>query len=482
MMPGAIVKTKLNRRSVLTLSGAALTLTAWGRKSSASEVQKVAATSRVLEVNGKAAKVLGLEVNGRSGGLTTLYGDPFAVDVHNQLAEPTLIHWHGLAPPSQFDGVPMLSAPPLEPGQSAEYRFENRRTGTHWMHSHLGLQEQLLLAAPLIVKEAGEPLVDEQEHVVMLHDFTFRDPAEILSELQGGGGLHAGHGMAMSGGGHAGHGAAGSMNMAGMVNDVAFDAMLANDRTVEDPEVVKSEKAGRFRLRIINGAAATNFWIDLGEITGELIAVDGNAIYPVKGSVFPLAIAQRADIRLSLPPGSGAWPILFRAEGTQQLAAIVLAAGEATVAKIAPAELPADMLDLSLESSLKAVPEGPNNPVARTEMVMLTGGGPDYLWGLNGKPSMHDIIFKIKEGERYEVMMHNMTSMAHPMHLHGHYFRIVAIDGKRFRGALRDTVLVPPAAAVTIQFDADNPGSWAFHCHHLYHMNAGMMAAIAYEA
>jgi FtsP/CotA-like multicopper oxidase with cupredoxin domain len=481
-MPGAIVKTKLNRRSVLALSGAALTMTAWGRESSASQLQEITATSRTLEVNGKAAKVLGLEVNGRSGGLTTRYGDPFAVNVHNQLAEPTLIHWHGLAPPSQFDGVPMLSAPPLEPGQSAEYRFENRRTGTHWMHSHLGLQEQLMLAAPLIVKEAGEPLVDEQEHVVMLHDFTFRDPAEILSELQGGGGLHAGHGMAMSGGGHAGHGAAGSMNMAGMVNDVAFDAMLANDRTVEDPEVVRSEKAGRFRLRIINGAAASNFWIDLGEITGELIAVDGNAIYPVKGSVFPLAIAQRADIRLALPRGSGAWPILFRAEGTQQLAAIVLAAGEAAITKITPAELSADMLDLSLESSLKAVSEGPKNPVARTEMVMLTGGGPDYLWGLNGKPSMHDIIFKIKEGERYEVMMHNMTSMAHPMHLHGHYFRIVAIDGKRFRGALRDTVLVPPAATVTIQFDADNPGNWAFHCHHLYHMNAGMMAAIAYEA
>jgi FtsP/CotA-like multicopper oxidase with cupredoxin domain len=476
------VKTKLNRRSVLALSGAALTMTAWGRDGSASQLQEIAATSRTLEVNGKAAKVLGLEVNGRLGGLTTRYGDPFAVNIHNQLAEPTLIHWHGLAPPSQFDGVPMLSAPPLEPGQSAEYRFENRRTGTHWMHSHLGLQEQLMLAAPLIVKEAGEPLVDEQEHVVMLHDFTFRDPAEILSELQAGGGLHAGHGMAMSGGGHAGHGAGGSMNMAGMVNDVAFDAMLANDRTVEDPEVVRSEKAGRFRLRIINGAAATNFWIDLGEITGELIAVDGNAIYPVKGSVFPLAIAQRADIRLALPQGSGAWPILFRTEGTQQLAAIVLAAGAATISKIAPAELPADMLDLSLESSLKAVSEGPDNPVARTEMVMLTGGGPDYLWGLNGKPSMHDIIFKIKEGERYEVMMHNMTSMAHPMHLHGHYFRIIAIDGKRFRGALRDTVHVPPGAAVTIQFDADNPGNWAFHCHHLYHMNAGMMAAIAYEA
>ena len=144
----------------------------------------------------------------------------------------------------------------------------------------------------------------------MLHDFTFRDPAEILSELQGGGGLHAGHGMAMVAGAMPDIVRQDTMSMPGMVNDIAFDAMLANDRTMEDPEVVRSEKAGRFRLRIINGAAATNFWIDLGEVTGELIAVDGNAIYPVKGSVFPLAIAQRADIRLSLPQGSGAWPIL----------------------------------------------------------------------------------------------------------------------------------------------------------------------------
>jgi FtsP/CotA-like multicopper oxidase with cupredoxin domain len=78
-------------------------------------------------------------------------------------------------------------------------------------------------------------------------------------------------------------------------------------------------------------------------------------------------------------------------------------------------------------------------------------------------------------------MMHNMTGMSHPMHLHGHYFRVVGIDGQRINGALRDTVLVPPGTAVTIQFDADNPGTWAFHCHHLYHMNAGMMGAIAYK-
>ncbi len=106
----------------------------------------------------------------------------------------------------------------------------------------------------------------------------------------------------------------------------------------------------------------------------------------------------------------------------------------------------------------------------------------NYLWGLNGKPMMHDTVFSVKQGERYEIVMHNMTSMAHPMHLHGHYFRVVGINGKRFKGAIRDTVLVPVGAQVAIQFDADNPGTWAFHCHHLYHMNSGMMGAIAYTS
>jgi FtsP/CotA-like multicopper oxidase with cupredoxin domain len=112
---------------------------------------------------------------------------------------------------------------------------------------------------------------------------------------------------------------------------------------------------------------------------------------------------------------------------------------------------------------------------------MLTGGGTDYVWGLNGKPSMvHQTLFGVRLGERIAVMMHNMTDMSHPMHLHGHHFQVIAINGQRIAGALRDTVLVPPKAAVTIAFDADNPGNWAFHCHHLYHMNAGMMGAVAY--
>ena len=74
----------------------------------------------------------------------------------------------------------------------------------------------------------------------------------------------------------------------------------------------------------------------------------------------------------------------------------------------------------------------------------------------------------------------NRTPMSHPMHLHGHPFQVVEIDGARFSGALRDTVLVPPGRRVTVVFEASNPGLWAFHCHLLYHLEAGMFTTFKY--
>lgn len=419
--------------------------------------------SRIIEVNGRAAKVFGI-VNSRGGsGLSLVLAERFRARVKNDLDVETLLHWHGLNPPSAQDGVPMLSQAPLKPGESFDYEFVNTRSGTHWMHSHLGLQEQQLLAAPLIVRETAEPLFDEQEHVVLLHDFTFRDPQEILAELKAGAGEHAGHAKA------------------GILNDIMFDAYLANDRTLADPEVVRVGSATQIRLRIINGAAASNLWIDLGTLRGELIAVDGNAVHPLKGSLFPLAVAQRSDIRVKLPEGSGAWPILFRPEGLSARTGIYLATQGAEIARLASEGEVAPEVGLAQEMKLRSVAVLPPEPVTRTEIVTLTGGGTDYLWGLNGKSSMHETIFTVRENERIEIIMQNQTGMAHPVHLHGHYFKVAAINNVSIEGALRDTVLVPPSTSVTIRFAADNPGNWAFHCHHLYHMNAGMMGAIRYS-
>ena len=424
---------------------------------------RLRAFSRVIDVKGRAARVFGLEASPGKTGLEMVLGDDFHARLENDTGTETLIHWHGLTPPSAQDGVPMLSQSPLLPGAAQVYEFANTRAGTHWMHSHVGLQEQLLLAAPLIIRETAEPVFDEQEHVMMLHDFTFRDPGEILAELKRGAGEHAGHAMGV------------------LLNDVAYDAYLCNDRTLDDPEVVSVKRDGQVRLRIINACAASNMWIDLGAIEGEVIAVDGNAVYPMKGSLFPLAIAQRADIRLRIP-GDGAFPILFQAEGVAERTGLVLTTAGAQITKVSPDATPAAALDLSFESRLRAVEKLPDEPVTRTEILVLTGGGADCAWGLNGKPSMHDTIFTVKSGERVEIIMRNETGMAHPMHLHGHYFKVVGIGSARIDGALRDTVLVPPKATVTIMFDADNPGNWAFHCHHLYHMNSGMMGAIRYSS
>ena len=490
----------MNRRE-LVAGLAGVTLLGSTRLATAAQPQRLVTVSRrTLEVKGKAASVYGLTGPDGKPGLDMLLGERFNVRLLNKTDTDTVVHWHGLTPPYGQDGVAMLGQDPIAPGQSYDYDFANTRAGTHWMHSHMGLQEQQLLAAPLIVRETAEPLFDGQEHVVLIHDFTFRDPAEILAELQGGGGAHAGHGMGNGMGNGMGHGMDhgsghgmnhGNMDMSGMemgqmmggmLNDVVYDAYLANDRTLDDPEVVTVEKGGTIRLRIINGAAASNMWIDLGPLEGELIAVDGNAILPLTGSVFPLAIAQRADIRLTIPKEGGAFAVLFRPEGVAARTGIVLATQGAAIARIAGEGGEAPALDLAQELLYRPVARPRPEPVTRTEMLMLTGGGPDYVWGLNGKASMHDTIFTVREGERISVMMHNMTGMAHPMHLHGHYFQVTAIGNTRIEGAIRDVVLVPPMETVTITFDADNPGTWAFHCHHAYHMNAGMMGTISYTS
>ena len=479
----------MNRRE-LVAGLAALPLLGASRPVGAADRRVITVSRRTLEVKGRAASVFGLTGPNGKPGVNMLLGERFDFRVQNDTDTDTIIHWHGLTPPYGQDGVAGFGQEPIPPGQFFDHDFVNTRSGTHWMHSHLGLQEQQLLAAPLIVRETKDPLFDTQDHVVLLHDFTFRDPAEILAELTGGGGAHAAHGEGHGGGHGAGHGAMdhsamghGQMPMtAGMLNDVVYDAYLANDRTLDDPEIVRVEKGGVLRLRIINGAAASNMWIDLGPLEAELIAVDGNAIHPVKASVFPLAVAQRADVRIAIPAAGGAFPVLFRPEGLGMRTGIVLATQGAAIARIADEGDVAPAVDLSQELLYRAVAQPRPEPVSRTEMLMLTGGGADYVWGLNGKAMMHDTIFTVREGERIAVMMHNMTGMSHPMHLHGHYFHVTAIGNTVVNGALRDVVLVPPMETVTIAFDADNPGTWAFHCHHAYHMNAGMMGSIAYTS
>ena len=462
------------------------------------------AESRTIEVNGKAASMLHI---GRADGVLGIYtevGKRFRTTLENRLSEPTLIHWHGLMPPYEQDGVPDVSQPALEPGGVYEYDFPLDASGTYWMHSHFGFQEQRMMAAPLIIRDPAEAHLDEQEVVIMLHDFTFRDPDEILSELRKGEGHDevmesqdetAADQGAMAGGMKMSGDMTGDMSMEGMsmegmtmegmtmdLNDIEFDAYLANDRTLDDPEVVGVEPGGRLRLRIINAAASTNFQIGLGALKGELIAVDGLPVAPVRGRRFPIAIAQRLDIRIALPAGQGAYPVFAHREGDTARTGILLATPEARIERLADhAGHKAPVLGLDLERRLAAVHPLAPRPADRTHAVDLTGSMKGYIWGLNGVAYGNHKPLELRRGERIEIAFRNKTMMAHPIHMHGLPFQVVEIDGQRFAGAMRDTVLVPAMGGrVTVAFDAVNPGTWVMHCHNLYHMAAGMMTTLTY--
>lgn len=460
----------MKRRDFLKLSlagGAALAAPALPRLAlSAPSFLKLEAVTRTLDINGRAASVFGLHGPDGKPGLRLKAGDRFSVALKNTLAEPTMIHWHGLRPPFRQDGLPDMPMPLLKAGEERLYDFPVGDAGTHWMHAHT-LQEQNLLAAPLIVGRATPD--DAQEVVILLHDFSFTPAAELLANLKKGMPGMAG----MDHAAHAGHDM-GAMDL----NDIEYDAYLANDRTLNDPEVVRVEKGGRVRLRVINAATSTVFTIDTGSLEATLTAVDGQDVKPLKGRRFPLAMGQRADILLTLPADtSNAFPILALREGTPHRTGVILATAGSRVSKIADkGDATGPVMDFSIERQLRAASPLATRKPDRIINATLTGNMATYDWDFTS-----DEGFKVRTGERVAVNITNHSMMSHPIHLHGHRFQITAIDGAPLSGALRDTVQIPPHASVSLAFDADNPGMWAFHCHHLYHMASGMMQMLEYE-
>src|SRR5690554_3729919 len=112
-------------------------------------------------------------------------GDTVTIRVHNRLDEDTSIHWHGIVLPANMDGVPGLSFRGIAPGESFAYRFRVRQSGTYWYHGHSGFQEQIGLYGPLIIDpREPEPFSYDREHVVMLSDWTDRDPLELYLLLK----------------------------------------------------------------------------------------------------------------------------------------------------------------------------------------------------------------------------------------------------------------------------------------------------------
>jgi FtsP/CotA-like multicopper oxidase with cupredoxin domain len=231
----------LTRRGFLGASAALGALSLIPATARAASPLGLTATSRVLDVDGRAASVYGIANSLGGQGLVLNPGEPFQLSVTNGLDVETILHWHGQIPPNAQDGVPDMPMPLLKPGETRAYDFE-AAAGTHWMHSHVPIQEMQLLAAPLIVRRPEDLRVDRQEVTMFLHDFSFRPPEEVLDEIRSGKGHDEAAEAEMSQ--PAGHDMGSGMAMNGM-SEMSGMSMPGMTGMADGPE--------RLRFRCLSG-------------------------------------------------------------------------------------------------------------------------------------------------------------------------------------------------------------------------------------
>ena len=455
-----------------------------------------------LTVNGKKVSMAALLQSDGTPGYSPEKSRGFHVEVVNQLPVPTSIHWHGLTLPNGMDGVPFVTQDPIPPGGSHFYDFPLKEEGTYWMHSHYSLQEQYLVAAPMVIWTPEERAKADRQHVVMFSDFSFTPAAEILKGLQDAPAMEMPTGVKPMAEMNGMKPSAGKEPMVitqrwdeqtkrftrGMTNaapaniDVKYDALLANRRTIDNPEILEVRPGESVLLRLIAASCASNLFIDTGALDAEILAVDGRPVKPLKGNFFQLSIAQRIDLRVTIPKSGGAFPITAQGEGSNLLSGVVLASKGATIPSLPQkARMKTAALDNLQELKLTATHPLATKKTTRSLPAVLSGTMTGYKWSINGKEYPNHDALTVNKGDRVEIEITNKTPMGHPMHLHDGAFQVVEINGKAVSGAQRDTIEVPPYSSVKIAFDANNPGIWAFHCHILYHGNAGMFTVLKYE-
>ncbi|MEL6575617.1 MAG: multicopper oxidase family protein [Pseudomonadota bacterium] len=405
-------------------------------------------------------------------------GDRLRIAVENALDEETTVHWHGLRVPNAMDGVPHLTQAPIAPGETFTYEFDAVDAGTFWYHPHQRSFEQVGrgLYGALIVEEANPPRVD-RELVWVLDDWRLTQDAAISDDF---GGFH----------------------------DMSHAGRLGNTVTINGrvPDALPVRAGERIRLRLINAANARIFALVFGDLAPQVIALDGQPVTPhaAPGGRVVLGPAMRADLMLDVTAAPGATiSVIDRFFAQDAYALVDLTVAETPLRDTAP--------DWSMGLPSNPLPE-PDIARARRHEVTFTGGmmggmierqmglsGESGMGGMMGGGMMNrmhdggiwfvngvaaeghilDPMLTLERDASHVIAMTNATAFHHPIHLHGHSFRVISRNGTpTAHREWQDTVLMAPRERVEIAFVADNPGDWMFHCHILEHQAGGMMGVI----
>jgi FtsP/CotA-like multicopper oxidase with cupredoxin domain len=396
-------------------------------------------------------------------------GEPVRITVENRLDEDTTVHWHGIRLPNAMDGVPGLTQPPIRPGERFIYEFAPPDAGTFWYHPHANSLQQLGrgLAGALIVEEP-EPVAVDRDILWMLGDWRLTPDGQIAAGF--GNGMEA----AMSG---------------RVGNTVTLNGIVPTDESVRAGE--------RVRLRLVNSSLARIMRLRFEGHRPVIVAIDGQPCEPHEPEDGRLLLgpAMRLDAILDMQGEPGRrYQVIDDFYDNLAYWLVHLAYDKRPPMRAHP-------LDGPLALPRNPLPDPELTTAERYELVlqggMMGGGGMSGMgnmamtgmgrtaWTINGNSMTGDghadmrPLRTLTLGRSYVLTLRNETAWWHPMHFHGHSFRVVNRNGSAVpHRQWADIVLLPPRETVDIAFVADNPGDWMLHCHVIDHQTAGMMTVL----
>ncbi|WP_026978373.1 multicopper oxidase domain-containing protein [Flavobacterium tegetincola] len=515
--------------------------------------------------------------------LTFTEGDIAEIVVHNELKEGTSMHWHGLYLPNEFDGVPFLTQNPIAPGETFTYRFPIIQSGTHWYHSHSGMQEQIGMYGSLILKKKADDAtfrigIDDLPQVpIILSEWTNYNPKNVHRMLHNASDWFAikkGTTQSYTEAIGKGHFKTKLTNewkrmLAMDVSDIYYDKFLINGKN--ESQLSQFKAGDKVRLRIANAGASSYFWLNFagGKIT--VVANDGNDVEPVEVDRLIIGVSETYDVVVTIPAERTSYEFLVTPEDRTKSASIYIGEGIKQLVSPMPklnyfegmkmmngmmnmdgtmngmgmdmsfqkmdmntvmypeisnssmhmkdgkmpqmnhsshamnsapksvttvkedkkkeatdhsnhtmSPMQSDLITLNY-SMLKSptVTTLPKNAPVKELRFELTGNMNRYVWSMDNKVLSEVDKILIKKGEIVRITLYNNSMMRHPMHLHGHDFRI--LNGQGDFAPLKNVLDIMPMETDVIEFAANADGDWFFHCHILYHMMAGMNRVFSYE-
>lgn len=475
----------------------------------------------------------------------TLYmkeGETVTIQVKNNLAEETSIHWHGLLVPFQMDGVPGISFTGIKPGQTFTYQFKLRQSGTYWYHSHSGFQEQQGLYGAIVIEpKDGDAIKSDREHVLVLSDWTDDDPMNLLRWLKSESDFDNYHQPTL-------------MQLFADIRKQGMKEAIAKRKMWNEMRMMPTDftdlsgvttfsyllngimpngnwtglfnQGEKVRLRIINASSQSIFDFRIPELPLTVLGSDGGLVEPVTVDEIRIGPAETYDVLVE--PKADVYTVFAQDIGRSGFLRGTLAVSEGLQAPVPAMDKPqwlsmtdmmgdmqsstmskhartefnwqtdshVDMPRTNLDDpgvnlrgngrkvltyadlhSVGAAQQEQREPTRELEFH-LTGNMQRYVWGFDGVPYGQSRPVHIGVNERVRISLVNDTMMTHPMHLHGMWSDIRNPKGD-FQ-VRKHTFNVQPAQKVSFDVTGE-AGRWAWHCHLLYHMEAGMFRSVVVD-